>query len=133
MSKKLTKTYLTIDDLSEVQVEEYRIKLVSKQAKITKEVKELNDGLRDNKEASSDPIDAAAAVEARNSALAQIAQKNITLTETTIALSNFHEFGYCLTCGDEIEVKRLDFNVATTQCFECKSIAERSNKINGRM
>jgi DnaK suppressor protein len=130
MSKELKKTHLTIEDLSDAQIEEYRVKIVSKQAKITQEIKELNDGLRDNKESPSDPIDAASAVEARNSALAQIAQKNKALKETTLALSNFNEFGYCLTCGDEIEVKRLDFNAATTECFECKSRSEHSDKVN---
>jgi DnaK suppressor protein len=29
------------------------------------------------------------------------------------------EYGYCLTCGEEIEAKRLDFDLATPVCIDC--------------
>jgi len=29
------------------------------------------------------------------------------------------EYGYCLTCGEEIEPKRLDFDSATPVCIDC--------------
>lgn len=29
------------------------------------------------------------------------------------------EYGYCLTCGEEIEPKRLDFDAATPVCIDC--------------
>lgn len=29
------------------------------------------------------------------------------------------EFGYCITCGDEIDVRRLDIDPSTPQCADC--------------
>lgn len=29
------------------------------------------------------------------------------------------EYGYCLTCGEKIEPKRLDFDPATPVCIDC--------------
>ncbi|NQV44352.1 MAG: TraR/DksA C4-type zinc finger protein [Rhodospirillales bacterium] len=29
------------------------------------------------------------------------------------------EFGYCVSCGDEIEIKRLDNDPATPSCISC--------------
>ena len=29
------------------------------------------------------------------------------------------EYGYCLTCGEEIEPKRLEFDPATPVCIDC--------------
>jgi DnaK suppressor protein len=29
------------------------------------------------------------------------------------------EYGYCLTCGDEISVKRLELDPAVTVCIDC--------------
>ncbi len=29
------------------------------------------------------------------------------------------DYGYCLTCGEEIAVKRLDFDPATPVCIDC--------------
>ncbi len=34
------------------------------------------------------------------------------------------EYGYCLTCGEPIAPKRLDFEPAATQCVACASKAE---------
>ena len=30
-----------------------------------------------------------------------------------------NEFGYCVTCGEQIAVKRLEINPATARCFDC--------------
>lgn len=36
------------------------------------------------------------------------------------------EYGYCIKCGDEIAVKRLQADPAAPLCIECASKAERS-------
>ena len=30
-----------------------------------------------------------------------------------------NEFGYCVTCGEKIAIKRLEINPATGRCFDC--------------
>lgn len=32
------------------------------------------------------------------------------------------EFGYCFACGEEIEARRLDFDLTTTRCIGCKEL-----------
>ena len=34
------------------------------------------------------------------------------------------EYGYCVDCGAEIGVKRLEARPIATQCIECKTVAE---------
>lgn len=45
----------------------------------------------------------------------------IRRVESAIARLEDGEFGYCLSCGDEIEVKRLDNDPATPTCIGCAS------------
>jgi DnaK suppressor protein len=43
----------------------------------------------------------------------------ITRVETALDRMKHGEFGYCVTCGDEVEIKRLDNDPSTPTCIGC--------------
>ena len=47
--------------------------------------------------------------------------KNI---ERSLEAIDHHEYGYCESCGTEIEVKRLEARPTATMCFDCKTFSE---------
>lgn len=118
------------EHLTEQQIENFHVILKSKKEELLGQIEDLNDALLDNKVTSPDPIDAAAGVEERNTIMAQLNQKQSALREVNYALNNFEDFGYCMTCGVEINIKRLEINPATTECIDCKTRAEHLSKIN---
>lgn len=40
------------------------------------------------------------------------------------------EYGYCVTCGDEIGIRRLEARPIATQCIDCKERDERKERQN---
>lgn len=48
-------------------------------------------------------------------------RRKIELQRIDAALERLdtNEYGYCLTCGDEISVKRLELDPAVTVCIDC--------------
>lgn len=41
--------------------------------------------------------------------------------EAALARLDEDEYGYCIRCGEEIDVKRLEIDPATPQCHDCAS------------
>ena len=41
--------------------------------------------------------------------------------EAALARLDEGEYGYCIRCGEEIDVKRLEIDPATPQCHDCAS------------
>lgn len=118
------------DQLTEQQIQKYHTDLIGKKNSINKEIEVMDVALRNVKTTSPDPIDSAAAVEERNTIMAQMDQKRTALKEVDNALNNFDEFGYCLSCGEEINIKRIEFNLATTKCIDCATKEERHQRIS---
>ena len=48
-------------------------------------------------------------------------RREVELTRINAALQRIEEdeFGYCITCGEEIERKRLELNPSLPQCSKC--------------
>ena len=48
-------------------------------------------------------------------------RREIQLQKIAAALRRIEqgEYGYCVECGDEIALKRLQFDPATSLCFDC--------------
>ena len=40
------------------------------------------------------------------------------------------EFGYCVSCGYEIELKRLETDPVTPTCIDCAQISEKKASLN---
>lgn len=114
--------------LSDAQKEEIRIDLVSKHQVLLNEVEELNKDMREVQPAGPDDADKAAAIEERNSMLAKVNHKTLTINAIEKTLNNFEDFGYCTDCGDDIEVKRILNNPTVTRCIGCQEIHELKKK-----
>lgn len=56
-------------------------------------------------------------------------RRNIELSRIEAALERIAEgdYGYCLICGEDIAVKRLEFDPTATTCISCARERERSN------
>lgn len=46
-------------------------------------------------------------------------KRELQRIDAALARLETDEYGYCLTCGDEISVKRLELDPAVTVCIDC--------------
>ena len=63
------------------------------------------------------------ALQAQQMSQALIRRRAQTLRRIDAALDRLAEgeFGYCITCGEAIDVKRLEIDPTTPQCADCAS------------
>jgi DnaK suppressor protein len=54
-------------------------------------------------------------------------RRNLDLQRIEAALARIEtdEFGYCLTCGEDIPIERLELDPATPTCVDCASATSR--------
>jgi DnaK suppressor protein len=54
-------------------------------------------------------------------------RRNLDLQRIEAALARIEtdEYGYCLTCGEDIPIERLEFDPATPTCVDCASATSR--------
>lgn len=113
-----------LEYLSEDQISHFKDLLLNKKNSIEAEIQDLDLELRDMKEVSSDPLDAAQTVGERHNAVSKINQKKTILASYVYAIKNFDDFGYCHECGTEIGIDRLTISPDTIACIDCKSKQE---------
>ena len=46
-------------------------------------------------------------------------KRELQRIEAALARLDTNDYGYCLTCGEEISVKRLELDPAVTVCIDC--------------
>jgi DnaK suppressor protein len=80
-----------------------------------------------------DPVDRASQEEEFNLELKTRERERKLLKKIDESLEKIQggDYGYCLDCGAEIGVKRLEARPTATQCIECKTIAEIREKQTG--
>jgi DnaK suppressor protein len=61
------------------------------------------------------------AMQVQEMALEQERRREVEVHKIEAALGRIKdgEFGYCVTCGEDIEKKRLNFDPATPRCLAC--------------
>lgn len=61
------------------------------------------------------------AIQGQAMAQATIERRRVEVAQIEAAFSRMEEdeFGYCVECGEEIVVKRLELNPAIARCVEC--------------
>lgn len=59
--------------------------------------------------------------QAMNNAIAVRRQQAITRIDAALARMSEDEYGYCISCGDEMDEKRLKLDPAVSQCTLCAS------------
>lgn len=60
--------------------------------------------------------------QAMNNAIASRRRSILKKVEAALSRLNEDEFGYCIRCGEEIELKRLDLDPAVSQCANCAKV-----------
>lgn len=80
-----------------------------------------------------DPVDRASQEEEFSLELRTRDRERKLIRKINEAMERIQEgdYGYCLECGSEIGVKRLEARPTATQCIECKTIAEIREKQTG--
>jgi len=80
-----------------------------------------------------DPADRASMESDRNFTLRLRDRERKLIKKIKEALERIEEgeFGVCESCGEEIEVKRLEARPVTTLCIQCKTKQEISEKARG--
>jgi DnaK suppressor protein len=53
---------------------------------------------------------------------AEISRKNERLKKIVETLKDMNDYGYCIDCGDEIGVERLEIDATFKRCFHCSSL-----------
>jgi DnaK suppressor protein len=117
--------------INDVLLAQFKEKLASEKNSLTEQVGKLTEDLRGMKEVTPDHLDSAQTVSERHTSLASLNQKKMALTEVEFAIKNIEDFGYCLDCGNEIGIPRLNFNPAITKCIDCKTKEEHLKKTQG--
>lgn len=125
-----------LDDKSVVNVEmtpqirEYfHQRLLEMRENITNMHEKASNEAKVESEKSADPADDASRVEEQAKQLAFANQELMRLNTIEAALKNFEDdFGYCVDCGDDIPVRRLDFDPSCTRCVSCQQDKDLKDK-----
>jgi DnaK suppressor protein len=91
----------------------------------------LNNKISKEKESFPDPTDQAVA-ELDNNFLLRLRgreQKLLKKIEEAISRIDSGTYGICESCGEKINIKRLEARPVTTLCIECKTRQEEEEKI----
>ena len=90
-------------------------------------------GMTQPKENFPDPTDRASLESERNFMLRIRDRENKLIKKIRKALNRIERgtFGVCEECGENISVKRLNARPVTTQCIDCKTKEEASEKALG--
>lgn len=83
--------------------------------------------LTEDKETPSDPLDHAAQESTRDFDLRIRDRERVLIRKIKDALQRIEdgEYGYCVSCGEEISEKRLIARPVATHCIDCKTEAEQ--------
>ena len=114
--------------LTEEKIQSFSNLLKHELKEKTERLRKCGEEISELRENTQDPIDAASVVEQHGTVMAEVRRLEARIAEIKHALHNFDDFGYCISCGVEIGIKRLEFNPAVTMCISCQSIDERKKK-----
>ncbi len=111
-------------------VEYFRNLLQSRLDELIGEARHTMNDLSEGEEPYADPTDRAAAESDRSFLLRIRDRERKLILKIREALERIEAgtYGYCETCGDEIDEKRLAARPVTTQCIDCKTEAEQREK-----
>lgn len=76
----------------------------------------------------ADTSDVASEVEAQHINEARRTHEVKRMKRINYAIAHIEDFPYCLECGCEIPKKRLEFDITSTECVDCKQLSETKQK-----
>jgi DnaK suppressor protein len=107
-------------------------KLLKQRTELLSEAEQtLNSKISTEKESFPDPTDQAVA-ELDNNFLLRLRgreQKLLKKIDEAIARIEGGTYGVCESCGEQINIKRLEARPVTTLCIECKTRQEEEEKL----
>lgn len=114
-------------------IEYFKELLTNRLEELLSQVDDTVSGMTAIKENFPDPTDRASLESDRNFMLRIRDRESKLINKIKKTLSRIENgtFGMCETCGEEIVKKRLKARPVTTQCIECKTKEEASEKVLG--
>jgi DnaK suppressor protein len=116
----MSEEYLTEDQISKLKEEMLELKL-----ELSNRIRSVIDGnssverIPDDNEASSN-----SEAETINTILIADDEKKIVLIDFALDLIKKGDYGFCLDCGDDIKIKRLQANPTASRCTPCQTNQE---------
>ncbi len=106
-------------------------KLIEQRQELLSEAEQtLNNKISTEKESFPDPTDQAVA-ELDNNFLLRLRgreQKLLKKIDEAISRIDSDNFGICESCGEQINIKRLEARPVTTLCIDCKTAQDEEEK-----
>lgn len=115
-------------ELTEEKRIDFHIKLKEKRNFLVKKISQLKTSVTSADDAGTDPLDIASNMEERNRMIAELAREEKILARIEFALRNFDDYGYCIDCGEDIGLRRLEIDPATVRCVDCQRKKEILSK-----
>lgn len=91
---------------------------------------ELQGELKYTQESDPDPLDVAQKMGQRDTILAESKRLNNRNVQIRKAQNLMREgdYGFCVGCGEEIAPKRMEFDPASIECIDCKTLSESNGR-----
>lgn len=112
--------------MNDEQLEHFKKILEAWRTQLREEVDRTVHHMQDEAANFPDPVDRAAQEEefALELRTRDRERKLIKKIEKTLVLIEEDDFGFCVTCGIEIGIRRLEARPTADQCIDCKTLSE---------
>lgn len=127
-NKYTSPTRDTEEYMNENQLQHFKTKLTSHQAALQEQISQGINDLKNN-EKVADPADAASQNEDLILTLNKQdeAKRELVKVQRGLRLIKEGDYGFCITCGVEIGIDRLDAKPTSIRCIDCASLEEIKN------
>lgn len=118
--------------MNDNQLEHFRLILNAWKSELMQEVDRTVDHMKDDAANFPDPADRASQEEEFSLELRTRDRERKLIKKIDESLNELDngDYGYCVTCGVEIGIRRLEARPTATQCIDCKSLDEIKEKQN---
>jgi len=117
---------LNQDHMSDEQLGIFKNHLMDEKEKISNLIESGADQLKSGQVKQSDEADAASQFEELTLTLnnRQALVQRLTLIDLTLSKIAKADYGFCDSCGIEININRLAANPISTSCIDCQTVSE---------
>jgi DnaK suppressor protein len=119
--------------LSKKQLANYKQSLFDRKNKVIISIELKTKETQNNHAAETDLLDIASNLESKTRLISEIDRDTLMLKRIDKAIRDFElDFGYCVDCGVEIGIKRLNFDASASRCYECQNGFEKKLRLYNR-
>lgn len=114
--------------ITEKQEQEYLVRLKNEMEEIANSIHELRKEFSVQQDRPTEEGDLATLEMERSEIRHRIQRYVDRQKKLQHVLNVFHdEFGYCITCGDDMDSRRLDIDPTFQRCIDCEEIHQRKS------